>query len=106
MVGVGALRLPPPSCLEGTRIYSVTFRRDIRYDDFKDYGAPVGTRTPNLLIRSQTLYPLSYECKNLTPKRRTPEALSRPGGSLYPVCLMATLGATLRVLYLAYWLLR
>ena len=25
-------------------------------------GALVGTRTPNLLIRSQTLYPLSYEC--------------------------------------------
>ena len=25
-------------------------------------GAPGGTRTPNLLIRSQTLYPLSYGC--------------------------------------------
>jgi hypothetical protein len=24
------------------------------------YGAPEGTRTPNLLIRSQMLYPLSY----------------------------------------------
>jgi hypothetical protein len=24
------------------------------------YGAPGGTRTPNLLIRSQMLYPLSY----------------------------------------------
>ena len=26
------------------------------------FGAPGGTRTPNLLIRSQTLYPLSYGC--------------------------------------------
>jgi hypothetical protein len=26
-----------------------------------DYGALGGTRTPNLLIRSQMLYPLSYE---------------------------------------------
>ena len=25
-----------------------------------DSGAPEGTRTPNLLIRSQVLYPLSY----------------------------------------------
>ena len=25
-------------------------------------GALGGTRTPNLLIRSQMLYPLSYEC--------------------------------------------
>jgi hypothetical protein len=24
------------------------------------FGAPVGIRTPNLLIRSQMLYPLSY----------------------------------------------
>ena len=24
------------------------------------YGAPAGIRTPNLLIRSQMLYPLSY----------------------------------------------
>ena len=24
------------------------------------YGAPEGTRTPNRLIRSQVLYPLSY----------------------------------------------
>ena len=27
---------------------------------FKQSGAPAGIRTPNLLIRSQMLYPLSY----------------------------------------------
>jgi hypothetical protein len=30
------------------------------------FGAPVGIRTPNLLIRSQMLYPLSYG--RLSPK--------------------------------------
>ena len=28
--------------------------------DYKEFSAPVGIRTPNLLIRSQMLYPLSY----------------------------------------------
>src|SRR5262245_7193131 len=37
-------------------------------------GAPVGIRTPNLLIRSQMLYPLSYG----RPVRRRP--LARPAG--------------------------
>jgi hypothetical protein len=33
------------------------------------YGAPEGNRTPNLLIRSQMLYPLSYgrRCSVVTP---------------------------------------
>jgi hypothetical protein len=31
-----------------------------------DLGAPEGTRTPNLLIRSQMLYPLSYGRRRLT----------------------------------------
>ncbi len=30
-------------------------------DDLGNFGALGGTRTPNLLIRSQMLYPLSYE---------------------------------------------
>ncbi len=35
------------------------------------FCAPGGTRTPNLLIRSQTLYPLSYGCnKVIIPERR------------------------------------
>ncbi len=36
------------------------------------YGALGGTRTPNLLIRSQALYPLSYEgvCRPLYPRWR------------------------------------
>lgn len=29
-----------------------------------DSGTLGGTRTPNLLVRSQTLYPLSYEGEN------------------------------------------
>ena len=30
------------------------------YDHAKEFCAPEGIRTPNLLIRSQMLYPLSY----------------------------------------------
>jgi hypothetical protein len=46
-------------------------------------GALGGTRTPNLLIRSQMLYPLSYErspCSILHPgpSRSVPETRSRP----------------------------
>ena len=37
----------------------------------EDVGAPVGIRTPNLLIRSQMLYPLSYG-------RPSPAGLARP----------------------------
>jgi hypothetical protein len=48
-----------------------------------DGGALGGTRTPNLLIRSQMLYPLSYErshCRVLhsEPSRRVPEICPRP----------------------------
>ena len=31
----------------------------------KRNGALAGTRTPNLLIRSQMLYPLSYQCNGI-----------------------------------------
>ena len=39
-------------------------------------GALGGTRTPNLLIRSQMLYPLSYE------RRRTPHSVRHLQGDL------------------------
>jgi hypothetical protein len=42
-------------------------------------GALGGTRTPNLLIRSQVLYPLSYE-RNRRPVSHTGAGLCRPGG--------------------------
>jgi hypothetical protein len=32
----------------------------------EDTGAPGGIRTPNLLIRSQMLYPLSHGCRRDT----------------------------------------
>ena len=42
--------------------------------------APEGIRTPNLLIRSQVLYPLSYGRPVLTEARTsiTPQRLDRP----------------------------
>jgi hypothetical protein len=48
-----------------------------------DLGALGGTRTPNLLIRSQMLYPLSYErsyCSilHLEPSRCVLETCARP----------------------------
>ena len=59
-------------------------------------GAPEGTRTPNLLIRSQMLYPLSYE-RRVEPEhfsatghpfrnrfRREPRGTSRPGCAMVP----------------------
>ena len=51
--------------------------------DLRIRGALGGTRTPNLLIRSQMLYPLSYErshCSilHLEPSRRVLEACARP----------------------------
>ena len=50
--------------------------------DLQFCGAPEGIRTPNLLIRSQVLYPLSY---GRVPSRRTtrgsvPEPRRRPSG--------------------------
>ena len=33
------------------------------------YGAPAGIRTPNLLIRSQMLYPLSYGRKVVSDRK-------------------------------------
>ena len=53
-----------------------------------ELGALGGTRTPNLLIRSQMLYPLSYErspCSILhyVPSRCGPETWRR-GCSGYP----------------------
>ncbi len=43
---------------------------------FDRAGALGGTRTPNLLIRSQMLYPLSYE-------RLCPDSLRHDGPALY-----------------------
>jgi hypothetical protein len=42
-------------------------------------GALGGTRTPNLLIRSQMLYPLSYERWCLASLRHSEPVLCRPG---------------------------
>ena len=42
-------------------LYAVYERPDPRSEPAADLGALGGTRTPNLLIRSQMLYPLSYE---------------------------------------------
>jgi hypothetical protein len=48
MIGPGRVSLRPAAYLEGlTRPFA---------------GAPGGIRTPNLLIRSQMLYPLSHGC--------------------------------------------
>ena len=41
-------------------------------------GALGGTRTPNLLIRSQMLYPLSYERWCLASLRHSESALCQP----------------------------
>jgi hypothetical protein len=51
-----------------------------------DLGALGGTRTPNLLIRSQMLYPLSYErrCRNslrhIWRRPRRPDAIAARAG--------------------------
>ena len=51
-------------------------------------GALGGTRTPNLLIRSQMLYPLSYE------RRRTPHSVRHLQGdvSAVPAVLLRLVG--------------
>src|SRR6478735_8992829 len=41
-------------------------------------SAPEGIRTPNLLIRSQMLYPLSYGCRCLSPFRAGREVTLAP----------------------------
>ena len=41
-------------------IQNQTVRLEVRFY-VQIFGAPAGIRTPNLLIRSQMLYPLSYE---------------------------------------------
>src|SRR5690348_13629967 len=50
--------------------------------------APEGTRTPNLLIRSQMLYPLSYGRSVLSQHTHRPDTRrlrdSNPGGALKP----------------------
>ncbi len=44
-------------------LYAACERPVPRSEPAADLGALGGTRTPNLLIRSQMLYPLSYERK-------------------------------------------
>ena len=51
-------------------LYGACKRPVLRLGPACDLGALGGTRTPNLLIRSQMLYPLSYE--------RSPCSLPRP----------------------------
>ena len=46
-------------------------------------SAPGGTRTPNLLIRSQMLYPIELQARCEKEPRQTPprkQRLGRPGG--------------------------
>ena len=45
-------------------LYAACERPVPRSEPAADLGALGGTRTPNLLIRSQMLYPLSYERTN------------------------------------------
>jgi hypothetical protein len=42
-------------------LYGIARRLLVDTSKASDLGALGGTRTPNLLIRSQMLYPLSYE---------------------------------------------
>ena len=48
-----------------------------------ELGALGGTRTPNLLIRSQMLYPLSYERGCLASLRHFKHALCQPARATY-----------------------
>ena len=69
-------------------------RAAIARSETKSVGAPEGIRTPNLLIRSQMLYPLSYGRSAIrpvadvtgrvrrAPKRSEARARRRPGGQL------------------------
>jgi hypothetical protein len=50
-----------------------TVKASRRSGEAADLGALGGTRTPNLLIRSQMLYPLSYE------RRRTSHSVRHLG---------------------------
>jgi hypothetical protein len=56
---VFARSIPRPACLVLANLLAERRLRDRR--GAADLGALGGTRTPNLLIRSQMLYPLSYE---------------------------------------------
>jgi hypothetical protein len=66
LIDVGA----PPTGQRYT--YSVVF-------SLVRYGAPEGTRTPNLLIRSQMLYPLSYGRLFCCLPARNPISAEAPG---------------------------
>ena len=64
-------KVPLMICLLRSRLLSFTAaqtrKRPVLYaNPASDLRALGGTRTPNLLIRSQMLYPLSYErgCRN------------------------------------------
>jgi hypothetical protein len=58
-------------------LYTRSKRPVPRSEPASDLGALGGTRTPNLLIRSQMLYPLSYE--------RSSSSIPRPARWLCPV---------------------
>src|SRR5438270_13722493 len=51
-------------------VHDQTFIMLVRPKGFRSVGALGGIRTPNLLIRSQMLYPLSYE-RRLEPGQST-----------------------------------
>ena len=71
----------------------------ISASSWENIGALVGTRTPNLLIRSQMLYPLSYERGRLPSLRHsrvccvqsTAVRISLAGGQLLAKVLLAGL---------------
>ena len=46
-------------------------------------GTPEGSRTPNLLVRSQTLYPIELRAHPLVPAGRVQGTLSRAGSNRF-----------------------
>ena len=87
-----AARLHRPATGRGNRLASLRHRPEPPQDrcttghlgcrramSWEDGGALGGTRTPNLLIRSQMLYPLSYE------RRACLDSVRRPGSLLAAV---------------------
>lgn len=49
-------------------VYHEVMRHLPKADKHVLHGAAGGTRTPNPLVRSQMLYPLSYDCKKKVNK--------------------------------------
>src|SRR5689334_3025637 len=62
-------------------LYGVCKRPVPRSEPAAELGALGGTRTPNLLIRSQMLYPLSYERRCVASLRHLEPVLCQPPSS-------------------------